>query len=100
MVLRKPLEMRLNGTGDLLGILDGEKVADKLSVVFGLSRKTERRIPLFTNFQVAHHLNNLCRWGKPVTRGRIGWDLAVHQSGLGVEFAEQGNLKWIDLRPV
>lgn len=80
MVAAKSFEMRLDCTGDLFRILDGQEMANNLRVVLRLPWKAERRIKLFRDFSVGHHLNNLRRPGEPKALGRLLRYFAVHKS--------------------
>ena len=61
MILLKPLEVRLDRSRDLPLVLDRKEMADDLTVMLSLARQTKRRIFLFRDFSVGHHLNFL-RW--------------------------------------
>ncbi len=59
MVPSQPFEVGMNGSGNLFRVFHSQKVTDDLRVMLGLARKAQRRVFLFGNLRIGHHLNDL-----------------------------------------
>ena len=61
VIFLQPLEVGFNSAGDFLGVFDGKKMANNLTVVFRLARQSQSRVKFLGNLVVTHDLHNLCR---------------------------------------
>ncbi len=75
-------------------------MANDLRVMLSLARQSKRRIALFRDFTVAHHLNDLCWLWNDKFAGRRGWNLSVHQGLAAIIIMKNGILKYPYVVPV